>query len=327
MLLVAVVISIEASSIKEIPDPIKPIFSDKKNVGVRIDTNLFNQNIGTNAVRRFNIMPGSIDSIRMANGAVTALQIAPASIGQLHLMPNIQATLAGAKNNAPNTLVKRDNKGNFSAGTITANLVGNVTGNITNPQVIGNINIQGNANLNSGLNISGQATINNHLSLNGGDLIVGSNKTTGGNLRIDGIITTLATYGNSISQTANIVFIDTNGQLGTLVSSQRYKENIISLDKCHDILDKLRPVRFIYKADCTRRKQYGLIAEEVEAVAPELVIYNKDNLPETVAYHHLPPLLLCGYQQQQKRILELEQKIEHMQHQLDAIFLLLGTNN
>jgi len=96
---------------------------------------------------------------------------------------------------------------------------------------------------------------------------------------------------------------------------------------------KLRPVTFRYKKDQPsdeRPIQYGLIAEEVAEVFPELVVYNKDGQPETVAYHLLAALLLNELQKsdaqlqltqkllndQQSHILQQEQAIKSIQSQV-----------
>jgi hypothetical protein len=71
---------------------------------------------------------------------------------------------------------------------------------------------------------------------------------------------------------------------------------------------QLRPVSFAYKSDASQRTQYGLIAEEVAEVLPEIVVYNKDNQPETVAYHILPSLLLNEAIRQDKRLSRVEEQ-------------------
>ena len=91
------------------------------------------------------------------------------------------------------------------------------------------------------------------------------------------------------------VLIDANGQLGTISSSRRYKQDIQAMADASERLQKLRPVKFHYKqADATGERpiQYGLIAEEVAEVFPELVVRDERGQPETVAYHLLPVLLL-----------------------------------
>jgi len=65
---------------------------------------------------------------------------------------------------------------------------------------------------------------------------------------------------------------------------------------------KLRPVAFYYKPelDQTQTPQYGLVAEEVAQVAPQLVVYDKDGVPQTVRYHFVNAMLLNAVQKQQR---------------------------
>jgi len=102
------------------------------------------------------------------------------------------------------------------------------------------------------------------------------------------------------------VLVDSAGQLGTVSSSLRYKENIDDMDDASDAIYKLRPVVFNYKADETKRMQYGLIAEEVEEAMPRLVVYNEDGAPESVKYHDISVLLLNEIQKLNARISDLE---------------------
>jgi hypothetical protein len=101
------------------------------------------------------------------------------------------------------------------------------------------------------------------------------------------------------------VVIDSNGQLGTVSSSQRAKDHITDMGEASSTLMKLRPVTFYYKTDQNpkgRSLQYGLIAEEVEKVAPGLVARSANGEIETVFYQHLAPMLLNEYQKQQHLI-------------------------
>jgi hypothetical protein len=98
------------------------------------------------------------------------------------------------------------------------------------------------------------------------------------------------------------VLIDSNGQLGTVNSSRRYKEDIQPMGDVSAALLKLRPVTFRYKkpyADGGKPIQYGLIAEEVAEVLPDLAVFNKEGQPETVKYHLLPAFLLAEVQRQE----------------------------
>jgi hypothetical protein len=100
------------------------------------------------------------------------------------------------------------------------------------------------------------------------------------------------------------VLIDSNGQLGTTSSSRRFKQDIEGLGENSERLLALHPVKFRYKdhaAQGDTTPQYGLIAEEVAEVFPELVVYDPEGRPETVRYHLLAPLLLAELQRQSAR--------------------------
>lgn len=100
------------------------------------------------------------------------------------------------------------------------------------------------------------------------------------------------------------VLIDGNGQLGTILSSERYKENIVEMPESVSVLD-LKPVQFNYKADENKIINYGLIAEDVAKDFPYLAIY-KDGQPETVKYHELCVFLLAEIKRLEKRVSKLE---------------------
>jgi len=95
------------------------------------------------------------------------------------------------------------------------------------------------------------------------------------------------------------VLIDSAGQLGTMSSSIRGKEDIADLGDVACGIQSLRPVSFRYRepfAGGAKPVQYGLIAEEVVDVLPELVVRDATGAPETVAYHVLPTLLVAEVQ-------------------------------
>lgn len=108
------------------------------------------------------------------------------------------------------------------------------------------------------------------------------------------------------------VLIDSAGQLGTVSSSQRYKNNIMSMsDTIVDAVYRLNPVNFTYKSDETLRNQYGLIAEEVAEIIPDIVVY-KDGLPETIQYHLLPSMLIKVIKSQKALIDDLYDKFNKL---------------
>ncbi len=118
------------------------------------------------------------------------------------------------------------------------------------------------------------------------------------------------------------VVIDGNGQLGTVSSSRRFKDDIADMAGASSGLIRLRPVTFHYKSDqnpAGRTLQYGLIAEEVAEVYPGLVARSKDGQAETVLYQFLPPMLLNEYQKQQRTIETQQHAIETLQAQVEAL--------
>jgi hypothetical protein len=100
--------------------------------------------------------------------------------------------------------------------------------------------------------------------------------------------------------TGAAVYVTSSGQLGVLASSERYKTGIASLGSDTDKLMQLRPVRFHLKNDPNGAVQYGLIAEEVNKVYPELVIRDNDGKIQGVRYDELAPMLLNEMQKERK---------------------------
>jgi hypothetical protein len=98
--------------------------------------------------------------------------------------------------------------------------------------------------------------------------------------------------------TGSAVYVNSKGQLGVLASSERYKTEIESLGKTTQRLEQLRPVSFHLKSDPGGAIQYGLIAEEVDKVYPELVIRDDKGVIQGVRYDELAPMLLNVVQQQ-----------------------------
>ncbi len=116
------------------------------------------------------------------------------------------------------------------------------------------------------------------------------------------------------------VMIDTNGQLGTVSSSRRFKEDIENMDESSSALMRLRPVTFRYKQHGTEApREYGLIAEEVSEVFPELVVRSADGRIETVQYHKINAMLLNEVQKQHRTIEEQTGKIQSLEGRLAAM--------
>jgi hypothetical protein len=116
--------------------------------------------------------------------------------------------------------------------------------------------------------------------------------------------------------TGTNVLIDANGQLGVPLSSARYKRDIEPLGAHSAGVLQLRPVSFVYTHDVQGERQYGLIAEEVAAVYPELVTHTPEGELQAVRYQELIPLLVNELQRQRH---EFQQALERQQQELAAL--------
>jgi hypothetical protein len=114
---------------------------------------------------------------------------------------------------------------------------------------------------------------------------------------------------------AKTVFIDANGQLGTIKSSRIYKEDIRPMGSVSERLLKLQPVTFRYKEpydDGSKPIEFGLIAEDVAEVFPELVVNDADGKPETVRYDLLATLTLNEFEKEHADLAELKKQVAGM---------------
>jgi hypothetical protein len=123
-----------------------------------------------------------------------------------------------------------------------------------------------------------------------------------GMIRIGTSSTQTATYIAGIENakvTGAAVYVTSSGQLGVLASSERYKTGIAPMGAGTEKLSELRPVSFHLRTDPKGSLQYGLIAEEVARVYPELVIRDESGKIQGVRYDELAPMLLNEVQKQQ----------------------------
>ena len=119
-------------------------------------------------------------------------------------------------------------------------------------------------------------------------------------------------HGVTVPSGVDVIISPTTGQLGTVVSSRRFKEDIHDMNDASQKLMQLRPVSFRYKQaaeDGSKPLQYGLIAEEVAEVYPELAVYSQNGEIQSVRYNLLISMLLNELQHQQAQIKSLQQQI------------------
>jgi hypothetical protein len=156
----------------------------------------------------------------------------------------------------------------------------------------------------------------------------GDNVTTANNVicigsGVEGANVSNSCYiGSVFGQTSSLgtaVFINSSGKLGTITSSRRFKEEIKPMAQASEALFALKPVIFRYKKEIEPQKipQFGLVAEDVEAVNPDLVVRDADGKAYTVRYEAVNAMLLNEFlkahrkaQQQEATITELKRGIE-----------------
>ena len=114
-----------------------------------------------------------------------------------------------------------------------------------------------------------------------------------------------------MAPSGSAVFIDANNRLGTNTSSKRFKEDIKPIGKSSEALLELKPVTFRYKKeiDPAARSQFGLVAEEVEKVNPDLVVRDKEGKPYSVRYDQINAMLLNEFLKEHSTVLELKKEI------------------
>jgi hypothetical protein len=122
------------------------------------------------------------------------------------------------------------------------------------------------------------------------------------------------------------VLIDSAGQLGTASSSVRFKKEIRPMDKTSETILALRPVAFRYNNNKTNTEQFGLIAEEVAQVNPDLIVRDKNGDIYTVRYDAVNVMLLNEFlkehgnvEQQARKLQEQGATIARLQKQVEAL--------
>jgi len=109
------------------------------------------------------------------------------------------------------------------------------------------------------------------------------------------------------------VLIDTAGQLGTTSSSRRYKKEIKAMEQASEAILSLKPVTFHYKSDKTGTPQFGLIAEEVAGVSPDLVVRDKNGEIYTVRYDAVNAMLLNEFLKEHRKVEEQQATITQLE--------------
>jgi hypothetical protein len=247
-----------------------------------------------------------------ANGAGALLSN---TTGSLNTATGISALInntMGDGNTATGYETLSNNTTGFNNTATGYRALGNTTGSL-------NIGIGNSAGFNLTTGSYNICIGNSGVAGESGTIRIGSSQTATFVAGVNGVTT---------GGTGTPVLIDANGQLGTISSSARFKDEIQDMGEATEGLLRLRPVTFRYKTQPEGRTQFGLIAEEVEKVMPELVVCSSSGEVETVLYHEMPAMLLNELQKQQRQIeelkLEREAQKQHatIEEQRDQIRLL-----
>jgi hypothetical protein len=126
-------------------------------------------------------------------------------------------------------------------------------------------------------------------------------------------------FGATIDPSGVLVGIDSTGKLGTTASSRRFKEQIQPMDKASEALLAFKPVTFRYKNYKTSPRQFGLIAEEVAEVNPDMVARDENGEIYTVRYEQINAMLLNEFLKEHRKVEEQEKTIAELKSGMTAL--------
>jgi hypothetical protein len=239
----------------------------------------------------------------------------------------LYANTTGGSNTASGLQALYDNAtGNDNTATGVAALVENITG--SDNTAIGFRALLLNTIDNSNIAIGVSAGVNLTTGVNNID--IGNAGAAGefGRIRIGTQRIQTATFIAGITDvavTGSQVIVSPNGRLGITTSSKRFKNEIKPMDNASAVILALRPVTFRYKHDLDPEgnPQFGLVAEEVEKVNPDLVARDDQGKPYTVRYEAVNAMLLNEFLKEHRKVeqqrKDFESALAQQQRQIDAL--------
>jgi Chaperone of endosialidase len=198
----------------------------------------------------------------------------------------------------------------IGVGALAANQAGNVNTAVGFQALLNN---NGTDNIAVGSQ-AGQAltTGSNNIDI-GNDGVAGESETIriGDPSTFPGTVTYIAGIHGHTASGGIAVYVNADGQLGTATSSARFKDEIKPMSETSEAILALKPVTFRYKKeiDSKRIPQFGLVAEEVEKVNPDLVARDGDGKPYTVRYDAVNAMLLNEFLKEHATVQELKKEI------------------
>jgi hypothetical protein len=220
------------------------------------------------------------------------------------------ANTAGVNNTATGAfaLINNIGSGNTANGT---NALSSNTAGLGNT-AIGESSLSGNTIGNFNIALGNSAGF--QLTTGDNNICIGAFGTPGesGTIRIgiSGIqgATHIAGISGATASGGAAVFVNTDGQLGTLTSSARFKDEIKPMDNASEAILALKPVTFRYKKEIDPKgiPQFGLVAEDVEKVNPDLVARDRNGNVNTVRYEQVNAMLLNEFLKEHRKVEKLE---------------------
>jgi hypothetical protein len=221
-------------------------------------------------------------------------------------------TIGAANTAVGDNALHSNTTGSLNAAIGALALYSNVGGNFNTALGAGaGSSVTGNSNICVGNSVLGVAGENNRIRI-GDNLPTGSGQSA---CYIGGIA------GQTVGAGGGTCYVDNAGKLGVFLSARRYKENIRPMDDGSAALFSLKPVTFRYKPeyDKSGTPHFGLIAEEVAEVAPDLVIRNAKGEISTVRYEAVNAMLLNEFLKEHRKMQELEATVVQQQKAVDAL--------
>ena len=304
------------------------------NTAIGSGTLRWNNADGNTATGTFALLNNTNGFLNTANGALALFSntvgLGNTAVGYYALFSNIR----GGGNTAFGSWALEGNTGNSNTAIGVRALERNTTGDVNT--AIGAYALQRNEGGDS-----------NNVALGyfaGGNVVNGINDIFIGNIGLDTDQNTIrigtqvkatdfhgithnphvATYIAGISETGVSgapVLVSADGQLGIALSGVRFKEAIRPIDTASEAIFALNPVTFRYKEqfDPTQVPQFGLVAEEVEKVNPDLVRRDRDGKLQTVRYDAVNAMLLNEFLKEHKNVQELKAALAQQQKEITAL--------
>ena len=247
----------------------------------------------------------------------------------------LSSNTAGAANTANGWFALSHNNGNppdgsantaVGAGALFSNTTGDSSTAIGLNALVSNTTGSGNTAAGvRALDHNTSGSLNIALGVNAGHDVVTAQNAICIGLNVFGADVGDSCYiGNIFGETSAsgaTVYVNSSHKLGTLTSSSRFKDDIKPMERVSEALFALKPVTFHYKKeiDPAGMHQFGLVAEEVEKVNPDLVVRDKEGKPYSVRYEQVNAMLLNEFLKEHRKNDEQEATIARLQKQIEAL--------